>query len=260
MPRLVRASAELLRDSGHYVFVSSVSAYAMPYRPGFDESAPLAELADPATEEISGNYGGLKAACERVVEEAFPGRSTLVRAGLIVGPHDPTGRFTYWPARVARGGDVLAPGPPERPVQFIDVRDLAAWIVHACEERIAGAFTATGQAMPTRELLETCREVTGSAASFTWVSDDLLREHDVDEWMELPLWLVDPEYVHMLEADVSKVLAAGLTPRPLADTVRDTLAQAGTVDGVGLEPEKERRLLAKARAAGGHALRVERLR
>jgi 2'-hydroxyisoflavone reductase len=239
----VRASAELLRDSGHYVFISSISAYATPYRPGFDESAPLADLADPATEEISGNYGGLKAACERVVEDVFPGRCTLVRAGLIVGPHDPTGRFTYWPHRVARGGEVLAPGPPERPVQFVDVRDLAAWILSACTEPIPGAFTVTSPAIAILELLETCREALGADVTFAWASDDLLREHDVDEWMELPLWLVDPDYVHMVEADVSKATAAGLRPRPLAETIRDTLAQAETVDGVGLDPEKERRIL-----------------
>ena len=243
MPRLVRASAELLRDSGHYVFVSSISAYATPYRPGFDESAPLADLADPTTEEISGNYGGLKAACERVVEEVFPGRCTVVRAGLIVGPHDPTGRFTYWPHRVARGGEVLAPGPPGRPVQFVDVRDLAAWILRACTEPVPGAFTVTGPVIPIRELLETCRDTLGSDATFVWVTDDLLREHDVDEWMELPLWLVDPDFAHMVEADVSKAIAAGLSPRPLAHTVRDTLAQAETVEGIGLDPEKERRLL-----------------
>ena len=250
-------SAELLRESGHYAFVSSVSAYATPYRPGFDESAPLAGLDDPATEDVSGNYGGLKAACEREIEEVFPGRSTIVRAGLIVGRYDPTGRFTYWPTRIARGGEVLAPAPPERPVQFVDVRDLAGWIVLACEERIAGAFTATGTPVPFRELLETCREVAGSEAAFAWVGHDFLVERDVGEWMELPLWLADPNFARMLEADVSKVFAAGLEIRPLADTVRDTLAQAATVDGVGLDPARERRLLAEARAAGGDALRVE---
>jgi 2'-hydroxyisoflavone reductase len=192
-----------------------------------------------------------------VVEDVFPGRSTIVRAGLIVGPHDPTGRFTYWPARVARGGEVLAPGPPDRLVQFVDVRDLAAWILHASEERIGGGFTVTGPVLPLRELLETCRAVTGSGARLSWVSHELLVEREVGEWMELPLWLSDPDFAHMLEADVSKAIAAGLRITPLADTVADTLAQAETVDGVGLDPEKERRLLAEARAAGGNELGVQ---
>jgi 2'-hydroxyisoflavone reductase len=143
-------------------------------------------------------------------------------------------------------------------VQFVDVRDLAAWILRACTEPISGTFSVTSPVLPLRELLETCRDALESDASFTWVSDDLLREHGVDEWMQLPLWLVDPDYKHMLEADVSKALAAGLTLRPIAETVRDTLAGAETVDGVGLEPEKERRLLEQARAAGGDALREER--
>jgi 2'-hydroxyisoflavone reductase len=273
VPRLVRASAELLRDSGHYVFVSSVSAYATPYRPGFDESAPLAELADPATEDISGNYGGLKAACERVVEEVFPGRSTIVRAGLIVGPHDPTDRFTYWPVRIARGGEVLAPGEPERQVQFVDVRDLASWIVRCCEERVAGAFTATAPGLPFGELLDACLAVSGSDAAIAWVAEEFLLERDVGQWMELPLWLAeaDEAFGHMLEADVGSALSAGLSIRPVEETVRDTLAWASTRAGrgagtaamgdagdVGLDPEKERRLLAEARAAGGDALRVQR--
>jgi 2'-hydroxyisoflavone reductase len=273
VPRVVRASAELLRESGHYVFISSVSAYATPYVPGFDESAPLAELADPDTEEISGNYGGLKAACERVVEEVFPGRSTIVRAGLIVGPHDPSDRFTYWPTRVARGGEVLAPGEPERQVQFVDVRDLAAWIVRCCEERIAGAFTATAPGLPFGALLEACIAVSSSDATVAWVSEEFLLERDVGQWMELPLWLAeaDEAFGHMQEADVGKALAAGLSIRPVEETVRDTLAWAATreergpgtvamggTDEVGLDPEKERRLLAEARAAGGDAFRVER--
>jgi 2'-hydroxyisoflavone reductase len=141
---------------------------------------------------------------------------------------------------------VLAPGPPERPVQFVDVRDLAAWILRACTEPVVGAFTVTRPVLPLRELLETCRDVLGSEATFTWVSDELLLEHGVDEWMELPLWLVDPPFVHMMEGDVSKAVAAGLRPRQLAETVRDTLAHAETVNGIGLDPDKERGLLAAA--------------
>lgn len=262
VPRIVRASAELLRDAvGHYVFVSSIAAYARPYVPGFDESAPLAELEDPATEEISGHYGGLKAACERVVEELFPERSTLMRAGLIVGPHDPTDRFTYWPVRLARGGEVLAPGDPGRQVQLVDVRDLAAWMVDACERRLPGAFTATGPVPPLTmgDLVETCRKVARGSARVTWVGEDFLLDRGVGEWMELPLWLgQSSDFAGMLEGDVSKAVAAGLRFRPLAETVRDTLRWAAGRDGpgagtvamggteaVGLSPEREAALLAE---------------
>jgi 2'-hydroxyisoflavone reductase len=260
VPRVVRASAELLRDSvGHYVFVSSVSAYADPLAAGFDEGAPLKQP-ELESEDVREHYGALKVACEQVVEEVFPGRSASVRAGLIVGPHDPTDRFTYWPMRVARGGEVLAPDRGGRQWQFIDVRDLGGWLVRLGEERTAGAFTATGPAPATTaaEVLETCRAVSGSDARFTWVDEEFLLEREVGEWMELPLWLsAQGEFAHMLDADVSRAVAAGLTFRPLAETVRATLAWArardgrgaGTVamggaEGVGLAPERERELLA----------------
>jgi 2'-hydroxyisoflavone reductase len=259
VPRVVRASAELLRSSvGHYVFVSSISAYANPLAAGFDESAPLKQP-ELRSEDVDEHYGALKVACERVVEEVFPGRSASVRAGLIVGPHDPTDRFTYWPVRVARGGEVLAPGRRGRQWQFVDVRDLGRWILRLAESRTAGAFTATGPvpAATAAEVLETCRAVSASDARFTWVDEELLLEREVGEWMELPLWLsAQSEFAHMLEADVSRAVAAGLTFRPLAETVRDTLewvrtrdgSGAGTVatggaSGVGLDPERERELL-----------------
>ena len=138
VPRVVRASAELLRASGHYLFVSSGSVYAEPYTPGYDESAPTVQLEDPDSEEVLEDYGALKAACEDVVREAFPEAHTNVRAGLIVGPHDGSGRFTYWPLRIAAGGEALAPAPPERLVQFIDVRDLGAWLVTETQYGTAG--------------------------------------------------------------------------------------------------------------------------
>jgi nucleoside-diphosphate-sugar epimerase len=260
VPRVVRASAELLREAvGHYVFVSSVSAYADPLAPGFDECAPLKEP-ELESEDVREHYGALKVACEQVVEEVFRGRSAVVRAGLIVGPHDPTDRFTYWPVRVARGGEVLAPGRRGRQWQFIDVRDLGRWILRSAESGTAGAFTATGPVPETTaaEVLETCRAVAGSDTRFTWVDEEFLLERDVGEWMELPLWLAEEsEFAHMLDADVSRAVAAGLATRPVAETVRDTLewAQArdgrgagtaamGNTGGVGLDPERERELLA----------------
>jgi 2'-hydroxyisoflavone reductase len=249
VPRLVRASAELLRGSvGHYVFVSSISVYARPLVSGADESAPLAQLSEETEEIDADTYGALKARCEDVVREVFAGASTNVRAGLIVGPHDPTGRFTYWPVRVARGGRVLAPGDPGRQVQFVDVRDLAAWILEVAERRVSGDFNATGPAtwLSMGELLETCHRVSLSDAELVWAPDAFLQEHAVGEWMELPLWLVEDQGI--LEVDASRAIAAGLEFRPLAQTVADTLAWAGddpaALGSAGLAPEKEAELLA----------------
>jgi 2'-hydroxyisoflavone reductase len=249
IPADVRRSAVTLAEQvGHYLFVSSVSVYASQAQTN-DERSPLAELGDlpddRLTEDYS-NYGALKALCEAAVVEAYGERHTVVRPGLIVGAHDPTGRFTYWPHRVARGGEVLAPAPPERKVQFVDVRDLGDWLVDVCERRVGGTFNAAHPGLAWGELLETCRQVAGSDATFTWVPDALLAEHEVGEWMELPLWIHDPELSGMLETDVSRALAAGLTFRPLEQTVRDTLELAETVDGVGLTPEREDELLASA--------------
>jgi 2'-hydroxyisoflavone reductase len=249
LPAVVRASAEALADATpYYLFVSSVSAYADQGRRN-DEQSPLAELGDEPddrlTEDFS-NYGALKALCEEAVRDIYGGRSAVARPGLIVGAHDPTGRFTYWPHRVARGGEVLGPAPPERQVQFVDVRDLGDWFVELLEQRISGAFNATRPGVSFEELLDTCREVADSDATFTWVPDALLAEHEVGEWMELPLWLNDPGLAGMLDADVSLAVGAGLTFRPLTDTVRDTLESAELVDGVGLTPEREAELLAAA--------------
>jgi 2'-hydroxyisoflavone reductase len=249
VPHDVRASAELLADVvEHYLFVSSISAYADPSGPNTEDS-PLAELGDfPADrlireEDGPGNYGPLKVLCESVVAEVFPERHANVRPGLIVGAHDPTGRFTYWPHRVARGGEVLAPAPPERQIQFVDVRDLAAWLVDVAEGRVAGTFNATHPGRPWEELLDTAREVSSSDASFTWVPDEFLGEHEVGEWMELPLWLRDPEWLGMHMADVSRAIGAGLTFRPLTDTVRETLELAQPTEDAGLTPEREAELL-----------------
>ena len=255
VPRIVRDSAELLRGSvGHYLFVSSGSVYSAPY-PGFDETAPTAELTEPDTEEVMAHYGALKAACERVVSEVFPDAHTNVRSGLIVGPHDPTGRFTYWPLRVAAGGELLAPAPPERAVQFIDVRDLAEWMVEASDQRHVGTFNATCETLSFEELLTACGD-----ADPVWVSDEFLLEHGVEPFSELPLWIPGPEAA-FLEGDVSKAVAAGLRFRPLDVTVGDTLAWAreageqlvtdrGLRQGrAGLDPAREAELLEAWRAA-----------
>ncbi len=246
VPRVVRASAELLAASAeHYTFVSSGSVYVDGMPSGYDETWPVIELEDPEVEEVRDDtYGGLKALCERVVEESFSGRAALLRAGLIVGPHDPTGRFTYWAHRVARGGEVLAPGPPDRQIQFVDVRDLGEWIVRLAEERTSGTFNAAGRALAFAELLEAARTAAGSDARPVWVDEELLLTHEIASWQELPLWLPQAlEVAHFLEADVSRAVAAGLTFRPVEETVRGALEQAELVPGVGLDARRERELL-----------------
>ncbi len=239
VPRVVGASAALLGPSvGRYAYVSSISVYADLAAP-VDESSTVRTLEDETVEEMGDsyeNYGPLKALCERVVGDAFRERALVIRPGLIGGPHDPTGRFTYWPHRVARGGEMLAPGPPERLVQFIDVRDLADWIVRLLEDGEGGVFNATCPGVAWSELVD--------GADVTWVDDAFLTEHGVGEWMELPLWVASPEWAGIHLADVSRAVAAGLRFRPVAETMRDTYARASLVDGVGLTPQREADLLA----------------
>jgi 2'-hydroxyisoflavone reductase len=259
VPRVVRASAGLLSDSvGFYVFVSSMSVYDNHRRPN-DEDSPTATLADESTEEVTGEaYGALKALCERAVEGAMPGRVLNVRAGLIVGPYDPTGRFTYWTERVARGGEVLAPAPREKQIQFVDARDLSEWILRMTDARRAGVFNAAGPdyLLTMEGFLEACREACASDARFTWVGEQFLVERGVEPWGGLPLWLPESAEQHrfFLAENCERAFAAGLTFRPVVETARDTLAwqRAGSpgivADGPNvlsrtLKPERERELL-----------------
>jgi 2'-hydroxyisoflavone reductase len=243
VPRIMRQSAELLRDAvERYVFVSTVSVYADPSVP-LDEHSPLDELADAETEDVEQHYGALKAACERVLDEVYGERATSVRAGLIAGPHDPTDRFTYWPRRLAEGGDVLAPGRPERPVQVIDARDLAAFLVVLAQHGPGGACNATGEQIAFGELLERI----GGEATLRWVDDEKVLAAGVEPWTELPLWLPAGTYEGMMRASISRALAAGLTFRPLEETASDTLAwsrEAGEQRPT-LTRERERELLAR---------------
>ena len=254
VPRIVRASAELLADAtNHYTFISSKSVYADFSKPDFDESAPVGKLTDASVEEVNGDtYGPLKALCEQAVEQAMPGRALVVRPGLIIGPFDPTDRFTYWPHRVAQGGEVLAPGRPERQVQFIDARDLAEWTLRMVEASQTGIYHATGPdySLTMGRLLETCKAVSKSDARFAWVSEPCLLEAGATPWMELPLWIPesDPSMNSFLRANISKAVSAGLTFRPLAETVHDTLAwdAARPADRewrAGLKPEREHHFL-----------------
>jgi 2'-hydroxyisoflavone reductase len=248
VPRIVRASAELLAPAvNHYTFISSISVYGDLNAEGMDESWPVARIEDETTEEVTGeSYGALKALCEQVVLEQYPAKGLIIRPGLIVGPYDPTDRFTYWPVRVARGGEVLAPAPAEYGVQIIDVRDLAEWTVILVERKAAGIFNATGpeEPLPFGALLEKCRAVSGSDAAFTWVAPEFLLEHDVQPWMELPLWIPGEEG----SVDVRRAVASGLHFRPVAATIADTLSWAEQRPAdyswrAGLDPEKEARVL-----------------
>jgi 2'-hydroxyisoflavone reductase len=246
LPHVVRASSEALTSSGLYCFVSSISVYADFSRP-IDEDSELAPLADQPADKMApdySNYGALKALCEQEVSAVFGEKALIVRPGLIVGPHDPTGRFTYWPHRASRGGEIIAPGPPERMSQFIDVRDLGAWIVALCERGVGGTFNATHPGVSLGELLEASVAVARNDATVTWVTDEFLVDQEVGQWMELPLWLTGAEHAYMDRADVSRALGEGLGFRPLDETVRGALEEAATTDAVGLAPERETALLA----------------
>ncbi|MBV9942138.1 MAG: NAD-dependent epimerase/dehydratase family protein [Solirubrobacterales bacterium] len=230
LPRVVRASAELLAGGiDRYTFVSSISAYGTFPRPGLDEDAPTAPAPPPDAEDVVRYYSELKAACEREVEGVLPGRALVVRPGLIVGPRDPTERFTYWVRRLAGGGRVLVPRAMDQPVQLIDVRDLAGWILDLVEARATGVFNATGPATPLTfgSMLERIRSATGGRAEFVWVPEDRLAEAGVEPWGELPLWLDLPRHEAFrgfLAVDIGRARRAGLTFRSLEETVADTLA------------------------------------
>lgn len=250
VPRLVGMAARALADAVEsYVFISSISVYGTDVAPGTTEKAPVLTLADPTVEVVNGEtYGPLKARCEAELEAMLPGRVLSIRPGLIVGPEDPTDRFTYWPHRLARGGEVLAPGDPHQPVQFIDARDLADWIVRMVEARETGVFNATGPDLPLsmEDFLTACREALGSDARFTWVDEAFLRERGVRPFSDLPL-LLAKESAGFSAIDSRKAQAAGLRTRPLAETVRDTAAWVGDApwEGrlAGMSPQREREVL-----------------
>ncbi len=252
VPRIVRAAVEaLVGSTQHYTFISTQNVYADENVAGLAENAPLATLADETVEEVTNEtYGPLKAACERVVQQTFPDRSLIVRSGLIVGPGDPTERFTYWPHRIAQGGEVLVPDRKDQPVQFIDVRDLARWILSSIESQITGAFNVTGPDYPLTfaHVLEECRTTLASNATFTWVSEAFLQEHGIQPWSELPLWILSEWGLDRMKADIHRALQAGLTFRPLSETIRATLSwdrarPTPTKRGDNLTPERESELL-----------------
>jgi 2'-hydroxyisoflavone reductase len=272
LPRDVRAvTSALAGRTGHYTLVSSVSVLASAAVSGQSEESPVARLTDEQRVEmdaipIGGTltaarlgelYGPLKALCEDEARQAFGDHTLIVRPGLIVGPYDPTDRFTYWPVRMMRGGEVLAPGRPERRVSFIDVRDIAEWMVRQVERGQGGTTMAVGPEPPISmgEVLGACARVAESRGApgsrLVWVRDEWLLERKVGPWMEMPLWVPesDPEHAGFMQEDYSKARAAGLTYRALEETIRATLdwyaGRAPVARGpAGLAAERERELLA----------------
>ena len=231
-PRQVRMSAEALRQAvDHYTFISSLSVYPVAGSPGRDERAPLLPRGDDAIEEVTGEtYGPLKVGCEAALTNVFQSDALIIRAGLIVGPGDPTNRFTYWVTRAAKAGAAIAP-PAAQPMQFIDARDLATFMVHAAEGRIAGLYNVTGPAhrLTFGEFLPRVKEALSSDVRFAHTNDDFLRAHDVEMFMGLPLWLNRAAAESFMTFKIDKALTAGLAFRPLAQTVRDTCEWAGSL-------------------------------
>ena len=249
LPRVVKASSEMLMNAtNHYTFISTVGVYANFHRLGIDEEYPLAVL-DHSTEEITEKtYGALKASCEQVIQNYFSNRFLIVRPGLIVGPGDPTDRFGYWPRRMKEGGDILAPGKPTQNVQFIDVRDLAAWIIDQVERQATGIYNITGEPIPFKTFLKECEKMTQTDATIHWVSEDFLIKHQVQDWVELPLWLSNQRNMPgFLNVNIQKAYAVGLTLRPIADTITSILEwdaqRISILLQTSLDREKEQNLL-----------------
>lgn len=261
VPRVVGASADLLAARvARYLFVSSVSVYADSSTPGVDEDAAVATLDDPATEEILKHYGALKAACEAAVGARFGARATVVRPGLIVGPYDATDRFGYWVARFVhpallgdRPAGAVIPAPPAAPIQVIDARDLAAWMLDLVERDVGGTFNATSPAgqWTTGDLVDTLLSATPSPPEPAWIGDATLLAHGVEPWVGLPLWLPasEPDSAGFMAVDSRRAAALGLVTRPLAATVADTATWLAQRDNAGawkhvMTAEQERAILA----------------
>jgi 2'-hydroxyisoflavone reductase len=266
VPRIAKASAELLSPNvGQYIFISSVSAYGPSRKVGADETAALAEMdgGDPTIEtraHVGKYYGALKVLCEQEVEKACPGKTTIVRPGYIVGPDDPTGRFAYWPVRVDKGGEVLAPGTPDDPIQLVDVRDLGEWLVVLAENKTLGALDALGPKageLKWGQVLEACRKASPNPGTLTWVPAEFVM---AQEGVYFPIWIppVD-EYEGFHQRNVEKAIKAGLKFRPIEETCRDTLTWWKEVPeghdrkkfSKGVPSlEKEQELLAKFKSEG----------
>ena len=234
VPRVVGASASMLADRmRRYIFVSSLSVLRSASVPGLDESAPLCVLDEPGSEDVPKHYGALKAACEVTVKNALGDHATIVRPGLIVGPFDATDRFGYWVARFAypsllgdRSERAVVPAPRERPLQFIDARDLAAFMLDLAERDVAGTFNASTPAghWTMGDVVDACRSIAADAPEPAWIADEVLLAHHVEPWIGLPLWIPasQADNAGFMMIDCNKARDAGLHARPLADTISDT--------------------------------------
>ena len=254
VPRQVRSAAQALSGRvDSYLFISTISVYADQTEAYQDEDSELSELEDPTVEEVTGEtYGGLKVLCERALDETFGGRRLHIRPGVVVGPDDPTDRFTYWPVRIDQGGEVLAPGESDHPVQWIDARDLASWMITLLERNAEGTYNAVSQAdrFTMGELVGASQKVAGNGASVTWVAEEFLLEQGARPFADLPMWLAG-ESANFARVDGSKAHEAGLTIRPVEESARDTLEwfKAERQDGLktGLSEEREREILSRWR-------------
>ncbi len=252
LPRIVESSSKILSQATeHYTFISTIGVYEDFLTSNINESHPVAKLENENDEEITEkNYGALKAKCEQVIQSYFPHHSLIIRPGLIVGPYDTTGRFTYWPRRIIKGGEILAPGDPKQQVQFIDARDLAKWIVDMIEKKSTGIYQATGPSTPLtfEQFLQTCMKHSQKEAQLYWVDEKFLLDQQVQDWTDLPLWLASKRNMPGFQKmDITKAIQAGLTFRPLSETIADTLSwdlsQSNEKKFTGLEQEKEKKLL-----------------
>jgi len=254
-PRLVQLSAEHLKNRvKNYIFISTISIYKETNLIGIDETFEQAVIEDETVEEVTGeSYGPLKYLCEEVVREVYGQQATIIRPGLIVGPYDPTNRFTYWLTRIREGGEILAPGDGTFPLQFIDVRDLAKFILQLAVDQIYGTYNVTGPQSPVAltKLFDEIQRITNSACQFHWARDDWLVNHEVSPWMEMPLWIPTDEGRALMQVSIKKAVEKGLNFRPLAQTILATLDWFDEISGksqewpAGLDPHKERQLLDK---------------
>jgi 2'-hydroxyisoflavone reductase len=248
LPRIVRLSALELADKvDRYLFISTISVYKPPMDVGEGEDAELDTMEDPTNEEIMEHYGALKVLCEQAVEEIYGNRSLIVRPGMIVGPHDPTDRYTYWAVRIASGGEVLLPRATDRMVQMIDARDLGELMVKLLEQNATGSYNATGPEAPLTwdEWVDIFKQASGSSPTLTWVDDAFLEARELDA-SQLPFWFPQ-DYKNLFTVSVQKAIDAGLKFRSAVQTAKDTLAwrEASSVADlkVGLKPDKEADLL-----------------
>jgi len=256
VPRIVRQSVEMLKSAtDHYTFISSISVYDNFVKVGMDEDEPVGKLEDAqvGTEDIHQFYGQLKALCEAEVQSTFGLRSLVVRPGLIVGPHDPTDRYTYWVRRFFQGGDILLPAPSDYRIQFIDARDLAEWTLQLVERRVCGVFNATGpdDVLTLDDFVEALQTASPTDSRAVWVDEAFLVEEGVQEWMEIPLWISSKaEWPGFSAVNIDRALAEGLTFRTLHDTIGatadwDATRGATTALKAGLSAEREAELLRK---------------